>query len=387
MQIELKDGQRSLLKVFDGVGVLRGLAELRAGRPVLVTAQDDRCVALPVEGACPDSVAALRALSAPAPLRMAMTSRRARVLGISLIGPVLLPLGADDDLGSIWALASDASVAARPSAVTAGPATAAALALTKLAQRLPALLIADAAAVTGTPLEAKMVTVDAVAVRGVRDRVIKSLALVAEAPVPLREGVPARFHIFHEVSGGTPVAVVIGKPDFSRPVPVRLHSACLTGDVFGSRRCDCGEQLQLAISRLMEAGSGVIVYLEQEGRGLGLANKMRAYALQDEGLDTVDANTTLGFDDDERDYGVAARMLQMLGCPRILLLTNNPDKLEALAEAGVEVCGRLPLRTPINADNRRYLAAKASRAGHWLDGALAYAEDEPSEPLAPTSGS
>ena len=114
---------------------------------------------------------------------------------------------------------------------------------------------------------------------------------------------------------------------------MRLHSACLTGDVFGSSRCDCGDQLRLATKRLNEEGGGVILYLEQEGRGLGLANKMRAYALQDDGLDTVDANTTLGFDDDERDYGIAARMLQKLGCTRIYLMTNNPAKLDGLERA------------------------------------------------------
>jgi GTP cyclohydrolase II len=159
---------------------------------------------------------------------------------------------------------------------------------------------------------------------------------------------------------------------------VRLHSACLTGDVFGSSRCDCGDQLRLALKRLNEEGGGVILYLEQEGRGLGLANKMRAYALQDDGLDTVDANTTLGFDDDERDYGVAARMLQMLGCTRVLLMTNNPAKLDGLTEAGIEVSGRKALQAPINAHNRRYLTAKAMRAGHKLDhlmGALSEAGD------------
>ena len=151
---------------------------------------------------------------------------------------------------------------------------------------------------------------------------------------------------------------------------MRLHSACLTGDVFGSRRCDCGDQLRLAIAELEHHGGGIILYLEQEGRGLGLANKMRAYRLQDTGLDTLDANTVLGFNDDERDYGVAVRMLQMLGCTRVRLLTNNPAKLDGLAHAGIEVSGRMPLHGPINSDNRRYLTAKATRAGHQLDHVL-----------------
>ena len=140
--------------------------------------------------------------------------------------------------------------------------------------------------------------------------------------------------------------------------------------MFGSRRCDCGAQLKLAIAQLSESGGGVVLYLEQEGRGLGLANKMRAYELQDGGLDTMDANMMLGFDDDERDYGVAARMLRMIGARRVQLLTNNPGKLEALNVGGVEVTARVPLHTAINPENRRYLATKAARAGHWLDDML-----------------
>jgi GTP cyclohydrolase II len=169
--------------------------------------------------------------------------------------------------------------------------------------------------------------------------------------------------------------VIVGKPDLAQPVAVRLHSACLTGDVFGSRRCDCGDQLRLALAQFEQHGGGIILYLEQEGRGLGLANKIRTYQLQDAGLDTVDANTVLGFDDDERDYGLAVRVLQMLGCTRVRLLTNNPAKLEGLSRAGMDVFGRVPLQGPINADNRRYLAAKATRAGHKLDHILGTLSD------------
>ena len=200
-----------------------------------------------------------------------------------------------------------------------------------------------------------------------RQSAIGSLAVAAEADVPLNGATSARFVIFRDAIGGSSTAVIVGKPDMTLPVPVRLHSACLTGDVFGSRRCDCGDQLRLSLRRLDEEGGGIILYLEQEGRGLGLANKIRAYKLQDDGFDTLDANTTLGFDDDERDYGVAARMLQILGCPRVKLLTNNPAKLDGLSQAGIEVSGRIPLHGPVNADNRRYLTAKAVRAGHKLD--------------------
>ena len=208
------------------------------------------------------------------------------------------------------------------------------------------------------------------AVAQFRQEIIASLAVVAEATIPLNEGFPARFVIFRDGIGGTPIAIIVGQPDFAQPVSVRLHSACLTGDVFGSRRCDCGDQLRLALPQLEQHGGGIILYLEQEGRGLGLANKIRAYQLQDAGLDTVDANTVLGFDDDERDYGVAVRMLQVLGCTRVRLLTNNPAKLDGLSQAGIDVSGRVPLQGPINADNRRYLTAKATRAGHKLDHVL-----------------
>src|SRR5262249_24103260 len=160
------------------------------------------------------------------------------------------------------------------------------------------------------------------AIRQFATDAVNSLTIASEAMVPLASGTSSRFVVFRDARFKDQVAIVVGNPDFAKPVPVRLHSACLTGDVFGSRRCDCGDQLTLALARLEDLGGGIVLYLAQEGRGLGLANKMRAYRLQDEGLDTFDANTTLGFDDDERDYGVAARMLQMLSCSRILLLTN-----------------------------------------------------------------
>jgi GTP cyclohydrolase II len=238
---------------------------------------------------------------------------------------------------------------------------------------MPALLVADAAALPAR-LAAQLITVEAGALSQFNARILDTLEIVSEARIPLQDGVVARFSVFRDAVGSSPVAIIVGEPDFTTPVHVRVHSACLTGDVFGSRRCDCGAQLRLAITQLSESGGGVVLYLEQEGRGLGLANKMRAYTLQDEGLDTMDANMVLGFDDDERNYAVAARMLKMIGATRVALLTNNPGKLDALNEGGVEVVTRIPLHTPINPENRRYLATKAARAGHWLEGML---QDEP----------
>ena len=209
-------------------------------------------------------------------------------------------------------------------------------------------------------------------VHAVLERGRDPVEIAAEAPVPIAGAVDAKFVVFR---GGPAsrdqVAIIVGDPDPGQPVLVRLHSACLTGDLFGSLRCDCGDQLRSAIACLKGEGGGILLYLDQEGRGIGIRNKMRAYALQDAGLDTVDANTTLGFDDDERDYGIAARMLQKLGCTRIYLMTNNPAKLNGLSGLGIEVVGRKPLHAPINAHNRRYMTAKAMRAGHKLDHLMA----------------
>ncbi len=183
---------------------------------------------------------------------------------------------------------------------------------------------------------------------------------------------PSRFGEFRAVAftigsdGKEHLALVRGNVRGRSRVPVRVHSECLTGDVLGSLRCDCRDQLTAALEAIGRMDAGVVLYLRQEGRGIGLTNKIRAYALQDEGHDTVDANRLLGFGDDLRDYGVAAQMLGALGVRSVLLMTNNPAKLEGLRSHGVRVSGRLPHVMPSNEHNRRYLATKQRRAGHWL---------------------
>jgi GTP cyclohydrolase II len=359
------------------VGVGRGLAEFRAGRPVIVTSSDETLLCLPVEGLNKDRLAAFRAVCEPVAPRLALTGLRARSLGIDTTGSVALELRPDVDASKILAIAADATSDHVFVPEPAGQAATAAIDLVKLAQVLPAVLVAETDSAIASKFTPRIVTVDAAAVARFRVDATQSLTIAGEADVPLSSGVRTRFVVFRDAFGDDPVAVIVGTPDLSKPVPVRIHSACLTGDVFGSRRCDCGDQLKLALARLQEAGGGVILYLAQEGRGVGLANKMRTYKLQDAGLDTVDANTTLGFDDDERDYGVAVRMLQMLGCTRVVLLTNNPAKLDGLSKAGIEIAGRMPLETPINSDNRRYLTAKASRAGHQLRHVIAALAETP----------
>jgi GTP cyclohydrolase II len=183
---------------------------------------------------------------------------------------------------------------------------------------------------------------------------------------------PSRFGMFRIVAfwnnrdAKEHIAVVHGEVIGAERVPTRLHSECLTGDALGSLRCDCRDQLEGALRRIAEGPTGLLLYLRQEGRGIGLINKIRAYALQDRGLDTVDANLALGFRDDERDYAIAAHMVESLGVRSVLLLTNNPKKISELARHGVRVAGRVPHVIPPNAYNRGYLATKAARSGHQL---------------------
>jgi GTP cyclohydrolase II len=367
-------------------GVNRGVAEFHARRPVLVAGGGEALLALPVEGLDAQRFAEFIALCAPALPRLVVTARRAHALGLEASSPMALQLAPDVRVAAILALVADVQVDHVIDAKQAGATAAAAIELVKLSQGLPAVLVADLAAGSAVASENEIVTVDAKAIAHFGKEAVRTLTIASKAYVPLDSGRRARFVVFRDAMGGSQTAIIVGKPDLSKPVPVRLHSACLTGDVFGSRRCDCGDQLNLAIKRIEEIGGGIVLYLAQEGRGLGLANKMRTYQMQDDGLDTVDANTTLGFDDDERHYGVAARMLQMLDCNRVVLLTNNPHKLDGLAQAGIEITGRMPIEAPINPDNRRYLTAKAARAGHRLNHlatSLVDSSDADVAPLAP----
>ena len=368
-----------LLGTREQVGVGRGLAEFRAGRPVIITSDGRKLLCLPVEGLDSKKLIAFRAHCAPITPRLVLTGRRARSLGIDSDVPVAIEVASEVDVGTIMALVADAKSDYEFTSKPASHEAIAAIDLVKLAQVLPAVLVAETTATLASTFDPRIISVEAKAVTRFRADAAHALSIAGEAYVPLNSGVRTRFVVFRDTLGDDPVAVIVGTPDLSKPVPVRIHSACLTGDVFGSRRCDCGDQLQLALARLQEAGGGIILYLPQEGRGVGLANKMRTYKLQDAGLDTVDANTTLGFDDDERDYGVAVRMLQMLGCNRVVLLTNNPAKLDGLAKAGIEIAGRMPIETPINSDNRRYLTAKAARAGHQLGHVMEALTETPEE--------
>jgi GTP cyclohydrolase II len=356
------------------IGVSRGVAEFQAGRPVLITGLVQTLLAMPLEGLDAQRLAEFKVLCAPVLPRMVITARRARALGLDATTPVALRLAESFDAATAISLAADIDSKRDLDPVETNAVEAAAIELVKLSQGLPAVLVAEVTATNALISAHQIVAVDHRQVASFGDQLVASLTIASKATVPLDTGARAEFVIFRDAMGGSSVAIIVENPDFSKPVLVRLHSACLTGDVFGSRRCDCGDQLKLSIKCLQERGGGIVLYLAQEGRGLGLANKMRTYQMQDDGLDTVDANLTLGFDDDERDYGIAARMLQMLDCRRVVLLTNNPAKLDGLAKSGIEITGRIGLEAPINSDNRRYMTAKAARAGHQLRQVLAATE-------------
>lgn len=192
------------------------------------------------------------------------------------------------------------------------------------------------------------------------------LAIATRARLPVGAAQDSEIVAFRSPEGGdVHVALIVGRPDGNPPL-VRLHSECLTGDVLGSLKCDCGPQLHAALDEIADAGWGILLYLRQEGRGIGLVNKLRAYQLQDQGFDTVDANTRLGFAIDARDFGVAARMLALLGQDRVRLLTNNPAKVAGLEAADIAIAERVPHKLPANPFNEAYLATKRDRTGHQL---------------------
>jgi 3,4-dihydroxy 2-butanone 4-phosphate synthase / GTP cyclohydrolase II len=204
---------------------------------------------------------------------------------------------------------------------------------------------------------------DLIAYRYRHERLVSK---VAEAKLPTQFG---DFKVIAYRSNTDPtehVAVVMGNVNTEEPVLVRVHSQCLTGDVFHSLRCDCGEQIEIAMKCIAEEGRGVVLYMRQEGRGIGLHNKIKAYALQDKGMDTVEANLALGFKADQRDYGVGAQILADLGIRNMRLMTNNPKKMSGLASYGLKIVEQLPITTKPNLHNKRYLATKQHKMGHLL---------------------
>jgi GTP cyclohydrolase II len=353
----------------------RALGELRSGRAVRVFTPSGTRVAFTVETLRPTALAALCGPSACDP-RLATTAERATVLGwIGIAGAVSVPLAATarlDDLRELAGAAPLDPAHATESAAAgvdeaglapADPAERAALELAKHARLLPTIVsVRDEGEADPHLLTVTQAELEACGGAGAVD-----LERLSEAAVPLADAPRCRLVVFRDRRDGSEhVAVMVGDVDPAGVVDVRVHSACLTGDLFGSLRCDCGDQLRGAIRRFSELGAGMLLYVEQEGRGIGLANKLRAYTLQEQGLDTIDANLHLGFAADERRYEVAAALLRQLGIGRIRLHTNNPRKLRALEAAGLEVVGFRTLSGAMNPHNERYIQVRRERAGHLV---------------------
>ena len=199
-----------------------------------------------------------------------------------------------------------------------------------------------------------------------RRRTERLIERVAEARLPTHYGKFRAIAYKSHVDAGEHIALTIGEWSEDEPVMVRIHSECLTGDVFGSMRCDCGEQIELALQQIADEGKGIFLYMRQEGRGIGLHNKIKAYSLQDQGMDTIEANETLGFEPDLRHYGVGAQILRDLGVRKLKLLTNNPKKVAGLSGFDLEIVDRIPLEAEVTDENRNYMKTKKARMGHIL---------------------
>jgi GTP cyclohydrolase II len=343
--------------------VERAIAALRAGRAVRIEGPEPLNI-LSIETATPQL---LELLDTEAKAPLLLSGRRAAALSLANEReaadphrPVLVAREPWLDPDAALTLADPAQDFARgpvgplrPLHLHALEAAEAALGLAGAAGLLPALWLVDGDAVAAVRL-------DQLTSQALRPKV----TLLARARLPLEDMPDTQIFAFRGSDDGQDhVALLVGAFG-GKPPLVRLHSECLTGDVFGSLKCDCGPQLKEALRLIAAAGGGVLLYLRQEGRGIGLANKLRAYGLQDRGLDTVDANLRLGFSDDERDYAHAAAILRKLGIEEVRLLTNNPRKVEALEREGIKVAERVAHHMPSNPHNADYLAVKRSKSGH-----------------------
>ena len=358
--------------------VMRAIGELRRGDPVILRDLASAAVMFSAESLDDAQLSLARTLAIAGP-NLVMTSWRAAAAGLApapgadrVLLELRIPAGSD----AAWVRERvDPTIALTLSGGTVGAIptddgfAATAVDLTRFARLLPAAIIAplSRSAADGFAEETGAPSVTVQQVFNHRTVLAHSLHRVADAEVPLAGAEQAKVVAFRPEDGGVDhLAILIGDPQPPGPVLVRVHSECFTGDLLGSLRCDCGDQLRGAIQAIADAGSGILLYLAQEGRGIGLVNKLRAYTLQDAGLDTVDANLQLGYGADERMYQPAAEILRQLDFDRIRLMTNNPEKVAALQRCGITVTERVPHSFPANGHNEAYLLTKAQRSGHLL---------------------
>ncbi|MCB2115752.1 MAG: GTP cyclohydrolase II [Rhodobacteraceae bacterium] len=350
----------------------RARADLRMGVPVVLVAGGEATLALAAEALDPARFAALAAMG---PLTLAITDKRAATLKARTYDGDVARLAVPEEATPGW-VAAVADPSGDLAAPMKGPLVSqrdgsavlarAAVALTKSAHLLPAALLVSVPDGAALAVREGLTLIDWDRAKPVMAQATV-LSPVVSARVPMEAAEAGRLHVFRPEDGGEEhYAIEIGKPARDKPVLARLHSACFTGDLLGSLKCDCGPQLRAALAQMGAEGAGVLLYLNQEGRGIGLANKMRAYSLQDQGFDTVEANHRLGFEDDERDFRLGAGILKKLGFSSVRLLTNNPAKVRMMEAMGIAVTERVPLMVGETRHNAAYLATKAKKSGHLL---------------------
>ncbi len=358
--------------------VERCVAELRRGGAVAITQTGAAILAVAAEVVEETALVWLASAATGGALRLVLTGARARHLGLGgggLAPPmdwIVCRLSSSVTAEALRQMADPTEDHAPTGRLGIEPANdlapglaEAAIDLAKSARLLPAMVVAAADHQRLAALLDGAFVVDGADIKTERRALAGMLRRVGSARVPLVAAENAEIIAFRPADGGKEhLAIVIGRPDPSLPVLVRLHSECFTGDLLGSLRCDCGDQLRGAIDAISAAGAGILLYLAQEGRGIGLVNKLRAYRLQDEGSDTLEANLQLGFGADERVYQPAAEMLRQLGISETRLLTNNPRKVAGLEQCGIRVAERVPHVFPSNDHNAQYLVTKARRFGH-----------------------
>jgi GTP cyclohydrolase II len=344
--------------------VERAIMEFRSARPVIIDRADGSALVLGVEDLDEAMSARVEAI-ADGHAHLVLPPARLRRLGLEREAPGLVALPVvDRERIETLALKVEGRIDAPIRA--AGAIDEEALELARLSLVLPAVIVVPLGA--GIEVDSSLVRVSGAAIRDYRRAKAMDLKIVSRAPVPLEGAPSSEFVVFRGGEGlRDQVAIIVGKPDLSKPVTVRLHSACLTGDLFGSLKCDCGDQLRDTVRFMAKSEGGILLYLDQEGRGNGIANKIRAYKLQSQGYDTYDADEVLGFEADQRRFDFAAVMLKELGVGAVRLMTNNPEKIQALARAGLEVTSDHRVLGRPTAENVSYLAAKRDRAGHYID--------------------
>ncbi|WP_309667508.1 GTP cyclohydrolase II [Tabrizicola sp.] len=348
----------------------RARGDLRMGVPVVLTGGGEAALVVAVEALTDARLATLRGFGVPV---LAITSRRAETLKARAYDGDLarIALPADAAMGWLRALVDPKDDLRVPmkgplQSLRDGPADLhrAAIALVKAAHLLPAAVLVPVSKALSLAADnaLTLLTLEEI---GQTLSALSPMVDVVSAKVPLVASQAGRVHIFRPENGTEDhYAIEIGKPDRDLPVLARLHSACFTGDVLGSLKCDCGPQLRAALAQMGAEGAGVLLYLNQEGRGIGLANKMRAYSLQDQGFDTVEANHRLGFEDDERDFRIGADILRQMGFKSVRLMTNNPKKIAMMQGCGLIVTERVALHAGENPQNALYLRTKADKSGH-----------------------